>query len=117
MSHAYFNEYQKTIQPVKRNPKFWNMDQIADMESKFYSKGYRFVTCNLRADHNGALHNAWTVPREHVGLLIEFLFKQRIMVETESIGKGKANIIFVCDESASRFKEFIGRLPVVEDEL
>ena len=40
MSRAYFNEYQKTVQPVKRDPKFWNMDQIADMESKFYSKAF-----------------------------------------------------------------------------
>ena len=115
MSRAYFNEYQKTVQPVKRNPKFWDMDQIADMESKFYSKGYRFVTCNLRADHNGALHNAWTVPREHTGLLIEFLFCQRVMVEVEAVGGDKANIIFVCDDSYTLIKGFMNRIPKVRD--
>ena len=36
--------------------------------------------------------------------------------EVEAIGKDKANIIFVCDESDTRIREFIDRIPKVEDE-
>ena len=116
MSRAYFNEYQKTIRPTVRNPNFWDMDAVADFELFFYTKGYRYVRCNLRRDHNGVLHNTWIVPREHVGVLVEFLFKQRIMVEVEATGKDKSNIIFVCDESSTRIREFIDRIPKVEEE-
>lgn len=115
MSRAYFNEYQKTVQPVKNDPKFWNMSNIADMEKIFYKKGYRFVTCHSRADHNGVMHNAWVVPREHTGLLIEFLFRQRIMVEVEAVKGHNANIIFVCDDSYTLIKGFINRIPKVEE--
>ena len=115
MSRSYFNEYQKTIQPTRPRSNFWNMDQVADLEEIFYNKGYRYVTCDLRADHNGVLHNTWTVPREHVGVLIEFLFKQRIMVEVEAIRGYKAHIIFVCDDSYTLIKGFMHRIPKVEE--
>lgn len=117
MSSSYFNEYQKTVQPTVRKPNFWDMDAVCDMENLFYTKGYRYITCNIRRDHNGINHNTWIVPREHIGLLVEFLFRQRIIVEVEAIGKGKANIIFVCDESYGQLKRFLKGIPKVEAAL
>lgn len=113
MTKAYFTEDQKLVQPVGREPYYWNLNTMYSLEHAFNEKGYE-VKANLRHDNNGKLHNAFIVERELISFFIEALFQCRIIVEVEAVGKGKANIIFVCDNPLTEIKQVIRRIPKLE---
>ena len=111
MSESYFNEYQKCTQSKDIPSMFWDMELSYIMEETFYQKGYRYVRTSLIHDHKGELHNAWVVPREHIGVFVESLFQKRIMVEVEACGHGNAHIIFVNNDSIDRIESVIKSIP------
>ena len=109
MSKAYFTEDQKLMQ-VDQEPSYWNLNTMYSLEERLDEKGYN-VRANLRRDHNGKLHNAFIIDRDFVGIFIEALFQCRIIVEVEAVGRGEANIIFVCDNPLFEIKNVIKRIP------
>lgn len=113
MSKAYFTENQKLVQPVVREPDYWNIKTMYELENAFNEKGYE-VQANLRHDNNGKLHNALIVERDLISIFIEALFQCRIIVEVEAIGGGKANIILVCDNPLFEIKNAIRRIPKLD---
>lgn len=115
MTKAYFTEDQKLMQPI-REPNYWNLNTMYALEQAFNEKGYE-VKANLRHDNNGKLHNAFIVDRDLIGIFIEALFQCRIIIEVEAVGKGKANIIFVCDNPLFEIKNVIRKIPKLEGGL
>ena len=113
MSKAYFTEDQKLVQPVTHESSYWNINTMYAIENAFSEKGYD-VKANLRHDNNGKLHNAFIVERDLISFFIEALFQCRIIVEVEAVGGGKANIIFVCDNSLFEIKQVIRRIPKLD---
>lgn len=112
MSKAYFTENQKLLQPV-HEPEYWNINTMYSLEETLNKRGYE-VKANLRHDNNGKLHNAFIVDRDLIGIFIEALFQCRIIVEVEAVGRGKANIIFVCDNPLFEIKNAIRRIPKLD---
>lgn len=96
MTEAYFTEDQKMY--ASPYPK-WTLDECYIIRDILAAKGYE-VNCVLRVGCDRKYHDAWQVEREDVGRLIEQLFRQRIVVEVQAEGHGKASINFVYDYSS-----------------
>ena len=93
---AYFTENAKMA--YTSFPK-WTMEDCMKMENILYDKGYYIHTVS-RVGCDRKYHDAWQVNREDVPRLIEQLFRQRIAVEVQAEGHGKASINFVYDYHA-----------------
>lgn len=109
MSRAYWNDYQKTVQPTTPRP-VWTLETRSEMEEIFESKGY-YVMVTVGLCSTGELKNKWVVPRDQIGFFIEELFKRRHIVEVEPAKHNKAEIYFVCDEHPSMIFEWLYRIP------
>lgn len=106
MSRAYFTEDAKmAYSPFPA----WTIGECIEMENILREKGY-YVQCGvLRVGCDRKFHDAWQVQREDVPRLIEQLFRQRIVVEVQAEGHGKASINFVYDYAASSILEAVGK--------
>lgn len=98
MTKAYFTENQKLFH-VKQ-PK-WSLEDCLLMQDILHEKGYD-ITSVSRVGCDGKYHDAWQVNREDMGCLIEQCFRQRITVEVQAEGHGKASINFCYDYSAAQ---------------
>ena len=96
MTESYFTEDQKMY--TSNFPK-WNFDECYRIHEILQDKGY-FMNCVLRVGCDRKYHDAWQVEREDVPRLVEQLFRQRLVVEVQAEGHGKASINFVYDYHA-----------------
>ena len=106
MSRAYFTEDQKLVR-VKFPP--WTAEECYRMSEILDEKGYSVTVGVLRMGCDGKYHDSWEVWREDIPRLIEQLFRQRIVVEVQAEGKGKASINFCYDYSASQILDAVSR--------
>lgn len=97
MTRSYFTEDAKMR--MSPWPK-WDIDECLLIEDILQKKGYR-AGCVSRVACDRKFHDAWQVERKDVPRLIEQLFRQRLVVEVQADGKGKASIIFAYDYKAS----------------
>lgn len=104
MSRAYFTEDQKL---VRFQRVAWTFDECILMSELMETKGYQ-ISAASRFGCDRQPHDAWQVERKDIPQLIEQLFRQRIPVEVQAEGKGKAGIIFVYDNTASQVINAIG---------
>ena len=86
----------------------WTPDECRAMEKILEDKNYEIDTVS-RLGCDRKFHDAWMVERKDVPRLIEQLFRQRIVVEVQAEGKGKACINFVYDYSATRIITCCGK--------
>ena len=105
MSRSYFTEDAKMY--TSPFPK-WTFEECTLIEEMLLDKGY-YMNCVSRVGCDRKYHDAWQVKREDVPRLIEQLFRQRITVEVQSEGHGKASINFVYDYAAETIIDAIGR--------
>lgn len=106
MSRSYFTEDAKMYH--SRFPA-WSIDDCLRMSEILDEKGYS-VTCGvLRVGCDRKYHDAWEIKREDTGRIVEELFRQRITVEVQAEGHGKASINFVYDYHASTILEAVSR--------
>lgn len=105
MTRAYFTENEKMY-----TPKFpaWSMDAKLHIEEILQDKGYP-VSVVARVGCDRKYHDAWQVEREDIPRLVEQLFRQRIAVEVQAEGHGKASINFVYDYSESQILAAVSR--------
>ena len=104
MSRAYFNEAQKLV----RFPRVaWTYDECFLIKDIMEGKGYN-ITAVSRLGCDRQPHDAWEVNRRDIPRLIEQLFRQRIPVEVQAEGKGKAAVIFVYDNSVAQIIDAVG---------
>lgn len=96
MSEPYFTEDMKLVKV--HFPK-WTLSECMIMHHILKEKGY-VMNCVSRIGCDGKYHDAWEVERADVPRLIEQLFRQRITVEVQAEGHGKASINFVYDYAA-----------------
>lgn len=105
MSQSYYNETQKLVR-FERIPWTWTeQDYIREI---LQDKGY-YITCVSRLGCDRQSHDAWQVERADVPMLIEQLFRQRLHVEVQPEGRGKAGIIFAYDNRASTIIHAVSR--------
>lgn len=93
MTESYFTEDQKMY--TSNFPK-WNFDECYLIQEILMDKGYP-MNCVTRVGCDRKWHDAWQVQRADVPRLIEQLFRQRLAVEVQAEGHGKASINFVYD--------------------
>lgn len=86
----------------------WSADEQMRIHRILLDKGY-LINCVSRVGCDRKRHDAWQVERADVPRLIEQLFRQRIVVEVQAEGHGKASINFVYDYSASQIIDAVGR--------
>ena len=105
MSMPYFTEEAKLC-----NPEFpkWTGKQCTRMEEILREKGYNIMTCS-RIGCDMKYHDAWQVNRKDIPRLIEQLFRQRIVVEVQAEGHGKASINFCYDYHAKHILGVVSR--------
>lgn len=96
MTESYFTEDQKMY--VSNFPK-WTFDECYLMQEILEKKGYP-MNCVSRVGCDRRWHDAWQVQRDDVPRLVEQLFRQRLVVEVQAEGHGKASINFVYDYHA-----------------
>ena len=105
MSKSYFTEDAKMYHSPY--PK-WTLEECELIREILCEKGYN-MNCVSRVGADRKYHDAWHVEREDVGRLIEQLFRQRITVEVQAEGHGKASINFVHDYAAGTIIDAVGR--------
>lgn len=105
MSRAYFGEEAKLVNP--QFPK-WTGKECHKMEEILREKGYYIMTC-MRIGCDMKYHDSWQVQREDMPRLIEQLFRQRIVVEVQAEGHGKASINFCYDYHAKHILSAVRR--------
>ena len=96
MTESYFTEDQKMY--TSNFPK-WNFDECYIIQEILEEKGYH-MNCVTRVGCDRKWHDAWQVERKDVPRLVEQLFRQRLVVEVQAEGHGKASINFVYDYHA-----------------
>ena len=97
MGRSYFTEDAK----LARSPfPKWDIRECLIMEEILRKKNY-YIHCVNRLGCDRKFHDAWQVERKDIPRLIEQLFRQRIAVEVQAEGHGKASINFIYDYSAS----------------
>lgn len=96
MTESYFTEDQKMY--TSNFPK-WNFDECYLIQEILEEKGYS-MNCVTRVGCDRKWHDAWQVERKDVPRLVEQLFRQRLVVEVQAEGHGKASINFVYDYHA-----------------
>ena len=104
MSRSYFTEDAKL---VRFKSPAWTADECYQMTENLDKKGYSIVAGVQRIGCDGKFHDSWLVWREDIPRLIEQLFRQRIVVEVQAEGHGKASINFCYDYPASQILDAI----------
>lgn len=105
MTEAYYTETEKLVR-FKRVP--WTWDEQDIIRDTLAEKGYYMnVVSRLGCDRQP--HDAWQIDRIDTPRIIEQLFRQRLHVEVQPEGKGKAGIIFVYDNRASEIINAVNR--------
>lgn len=112
MSKPYMNDAQKVSMDLPKQ--FWEVSEVEEMEDLLYKKGY-LVNIFSRLDHTATRHDAWIVPRDKVGIILEHLFQARITVEVEAEGRYEVALIFVYNTNFEDLKTFFKRLPQWSD--
>ena len=108
MSRSYFTEDQKLA--YSPFPK-WTYKETNTMRRILENKGYSIrIVSRIGCDRK--YHDAWEVERKDIPQLIEQLFRQRIVVEVQAEGHGKASINFVYDYSASSIINAVTRFQI-----
>lgn len=96
MTRSYFTEdakmYTSPFEP-------WSIEECHTIHQILFEKGY-WINCVSRVGCDRKYHDAWQVEREDVGRLIEQCFRQRLVVEVQAEGHGKATLNFVYDYHA-----------------
>lgn len=106
MSRAYFTEDAKMY---RSSFPAWSVEDCLTMSEILDEKGYS-VTCGvLRVGCDRKYHDSWEVKREDIPRLIEELFRQRIVVEVQAEGHGKASINFCYDYHADTIIDAVSR--------
>ena len=105
MSRPYFTEDEKMA--YSPFPK-WTFRECLKISEILHEKGY-LINCVSRVGCDRRYHDAWQVERKDMPRLIEQLFRQRITVEVQAEGHGKASITFAYDYSAKTIIEAVGR--------
>ena len=105
MGRSYFDETAKMYHSPF--PK-WSMDACMSMHNVLLEKGYS-VSCVYRVGCDRRYHDAWLVKRADIPRLVEQLFRQRIVVEVQAEGHGKASINFVYDYSEAQICDAVER--------
>ena len=104
-SQAYLTEDAKMY--ISKFPK-WTFDECCIIQEILLEKGYP-MNCVSRVGCDRKYHDAWMVERKDIPRLVEQLFRQRIVVEVQAEGHGKASINFVYDYAAESIIEAVGR--------
>ena len=105
MTEPYPTENQKLA--ASPWPK-WTWDECMLIHEILLEKGY-IVNCVSRMGCDRKYHDAWQVEREDVPRLVEQLFRQRLVVEIQAEGHGKASMNFVYDYHADTIIAAVGR--------
>lgn len=105
MTESYFTEDQKMY--TSNFPK-WNFDECYIIQEILEEKGYS-MNCVTRVGCDRKWHDAWQVERKDVPRLVEQLFRQRLVVEVQAEGHGKASINFVYDYHAETIMAAVKR--------
>lgn len=105
MTQSYFTEDQKL---VKYNYPKWTMDECDIIRETLGNKCY-FVNCVSRIGADGEWHDALQVERADVPVLVEQLFRQRLVAEYQAEGHYKAAIIFSYDYAAETIITAVNR--------
>lgn len=105
MSKAYFNETDKI---ASASWPAWTHEQQNLITDILNDKGYN-ICCVSRIGCDRKCHDAWLVERDDIPRLIEQLFRQRITVEVQAEGRGKASINFCYDYSAAHILSAVKR--------
>lgn len=104
MTEAYFTEDQKLV----RFPRVaWTDDDCYTIKDILSNKGYP-INCVSRLGCDRQPHDAWEIQRKDVGAIVEQLFRQRIPVEVQAEGHGKASVIFVYDNNIAQVIDAVG---------
>ena len=98
MSLPYFTEDAKLIYSPYPT---WTGKECYEIQQILKDKDYKVLCCS-RIGCDRKYHDAWEVEREDIPRLIEQLFRQRITVEVQAEGHGKASINFVYDYGAKQ---------------
>ena len=106
MGESYFTEDQKLVK-FKTLP--WTADECYAIQKILDEKGYSVTVGVQRLGCDRKFHDSWQVWREDVPRLVEQLFRQRITVEVQAEGKGKASINFCYDYPASQILDAVHR--------
>ena len=101
MSRPYLTEDAKMFSAPTRA---WSIEECITIHNILFEKGY-FVNCVSRIGSDRKYHDAWQVEREDIPMLIEQLFRQRLVVEVQAEGAYKASINFVYDYNAETIIE------------
>lgn len=94
---AYFTEDAKMYKSPNTR---WTFDECIRIHDILASKGY-FTNCVSRIGCDRKPHDALQVERKDMPRLIEQCFRQRLVVEVQAEGHGKASINFVYDYHGS----------------
>ena len=116
MSKPYINDCQKIVANggISSWEANWNEDDRQEIHDAFYKKGYRVYALS-RFDHTATAHDALIISRWDVGILMEYLFQQRITVEIEAEGREEVGLILVYNTSAEDILKNIRKLLVKEE--
>lgn len=106
MSRPYLTEDKKL---VKYNFPPWTSEECYQMTNILDEKGYSVVVGVQRVGCDGKYHDSWQVWREDVPRLIEQLFRQRLIVEVQAEGQGRASINFCYDYAAESILDAVRR--------
>ena len=77
----------------------WSLEECSYIQETLSEKGY-FVNCVSRIGSDRKYHDALEVEREDMPQFIEQCFRQRLVVEVQAEGHGKASVNFVYDNPA-----------------
>lgn len=106
MTEAYHTEDMKLVK-MARVP--WTFDECMLIHNIFHDKGYN-VNCVDRIGADGKWHDAFQIERKDAPVLVEQLFRQRLVAEYQAEGHGNAAIIFshnyACETIIAAVKKF-----------
>lgn len=105
MGRSYFDE---TAKMYATRFSSWSLEACMRMSEILEDKGYS-VGNVYRLGCDRRYHDAWIVYRADVPRLVEQLFRQRIVVEVQAEGHGKATINFVYDYDESHILGVVKR--------
>ena len=105
MTRSYFTEDAKMF---KAHTSRWTLKDCETIHRILSEKGYS-VNCVSRVGCDRKYHDAWQVQRADIPRLIEQCFRQRLVVEVQAEGHGKASINFVYDYDAVTIIDAVNR--------
>ena len=105
MTRSYFTEDAKMF---KASTPRWSLQDCETIHKLLTEKGY-ITNCVSRVGCDRKYHDALQVQRTDIPFLIEQCFRQRLVVEVQAEGHGKASINFVYDYDAVTIIDAIQR--------